>query len=74
MGHTTDKCISELLLFKIDVLCYSCNCVREKKIISASEEATKASEFIFLMIYCLILKKFLKILKISYYPSNGSDR
>ena len=61
MGHAWDKYISELLLFKINVLCYSCNCVRKKKIISASEEATKASGFIFLMIYCLILKKHLKI-------------
>ena len=56
MGHAPDKFFSELLLFKINVLCYSCNCVRKKKIISASEEATKASGFIFLMIYCLILK------------------
>ena len=73
MGHAADKYISELLLFKINVLCYLCNCVRKKKIICASEEATKPCGFIFLMVYCLILKKLFKILKFSYYPSNDSD-
>lgn len=42
------------VLINVSILSYSCNCVRRKKNISASEEATRAFGFIHLMIYCLL--------------------
>ena len=38
------------VLINVSILDYSCNCIRRKKIISASEEATRAFGFIHLMI------------------------